>query len=198
MPNCDFFAAGPDHRAVLEFVLSQKNCQIHELGSEPDQDLREFRTLVDLEDCYSISNWNHWDCRPPMLLQLYPNDADGKFVRRLITLDSKRCKGATFRYTAEGWGLIQLYLESPIKRSGKQWMETSHTNHNSEKRAMAWESTYPDLGRVSDWNWKAVTSFSRRLNRYIQSLAVDKKGSRPILPFAAQLNKSGINLGPVP
>jgi hypothetical protein len=38
MPNCDFFAAGPDHRAVLEFVLSQKNCRVYELGSEPDQD----------------------------------------------------------------------------------------------------------------------------------------------------------------
>jgi hypothetical protein len=104
MPNCDFFAAGPDHRAVLEFVLSQKNSRIYELGSEFDEDLCEFRTLADFEDRYSISDWNHWDSRPPMLLQLYPNDADGKFVRRRISLDSKRCKGATFRYAAEGWG----------------------------------------------------------------------------------------------
>ena len=54
------------------------------------------------------------------------------------------------------------------------------------------------LGPVSAWNWPAVTSFSRRLNRYIHKLAIAKIGSYAVLPFAAQLKKSGIPLGQVP
>jgi hypothetical protein len=198
MPNCDFLAAGPDHRAVLEFVLGQADCRVYELYSEFDQPLFEFRTLADFEKHYSILDWNALHSRQSMLLQLYPPNASGKFVKHRIALDSRRCKGATFRYESSGWGLIQLYLQSPIKRTGKQWLEASHTNHNSERRARAWESTYPELGPVSAWNWPVVTSFSRRLNRYIHKLAVAKIGSYAVLPFAAQLKKSGIPLGQVP
>ncbi len=198
MPNCDFFAAGSDHLAILEFVLGQADCRVYESYSQFDQSLSEFRTIADFESCYSISDWSRSQPRQSILLQLCSANSLGRVLKRKISLDSRRCKGATFRYAAEGWGLIQLYLESPRKRSGQQWLEASHTNHNSEKRALAWESLNPELGPVSGWNWNAVTSFSRRLNRHIHKLAVAKNGSRVILPFAAQLHRSGLALDQVP
>jgi hypothetical protein len=189
MPNCDFYAAGPDHQAILAFVVGQGDCRVFETASRPNQALREFRALADFEEYYAITDWSR-ATYGNLLLQLYPVKAGGKFVKERIDFKPKRSAEASFRYDAAGWGLIQLYLESP--RDGR--LCASHTNHNSEKRALAWESTYPRLGRVAEWNWAEVASASRRLNRFIHKMAVGKVGSRSVLAHAAQLEKSGVAL----
>jgi len=190
MPNCDFYAAGTDHRAVLEFVLSQGAADIYELASRFDQPLRRFRSLADFEEHFSISEWT-LGAAEPIHLQLHPRGAKGNFLARRIDLNPKSCKGATCRYEARGWGLVQLYLEPP--RNGR--LENSHTNHNSQERAIAWATTARDLGDPSDWDWEGVASFSCRLNRFIRSLAVAKTGSRVILAQAAALQKQGVQVG---
>jgi hypothetical protein len=189
MPNCDFYAGPLDHRTVLEFVLSRGDCDIYELYSRFDEPLQQFQSLEDFVAHFKIRDWK-LGARESILLNLYPHDADGRVFRRRITLDSKKCGGAKFRYTVEGWGLVQLYLE-PLK-AGQ--LCASHTNHNSEKRATAWFDTIFDLGDPANWNWARVNSFSRRLNRFIRGLAAAKTGSRVILPHAAELEKQGIKL----
>jgi hypothetical protein len=189
MPNCDFYAAGADHKAVLEFVLSQGDSDIYELCSRFDKPLRQFRSLADFEEHFSIVDWAA-GAADTIYLQLYPHGAGGSFYSRRIELNPKRCAGATFRYEAQGWGLVQLYLEPP--REGR--LCESHTNHNSPKRAAAWSNTIRDLGDPSAWDWQRVSSFSRRLNRFIHSIAVAKAGSRVILPYAAELQKQGVQI----
>jgi hypothetical protein len=43
------------------------------------------------------------------------------------------------------------------------------------------------LGDPAAWDWPAVTSASGKLNRAIRRMAVDKIGSHPVLPHAAQV-----------
>jgi hypothetical protein len=90
---------------------------------------------------------------------------------------------ATFRYTCEGWGLIQLHYGGPW---GTQQLRWSHTNHNTQKRAAAWAATTPRLGNPAVWNWPTVTSASGKLNHVIRRMAVEKISSHPVLPHAAQ------------
>jgi len=187
MPNCDFYAAGTDHKTILEFLLSPIECDIYELYSRVGQSLRQFQSLTDFEEHFAISNWAE-GANETIRLNVYPHGAKGKLLKRRIQLDPKRCHGATFRYRADGWGLVQLYLEHP--HNGR--LRDSHTNHNSPKRAAAWARTFHEMGDPGKWDWERVTAFSRRLNRFIRSLAVSNKGSRVILPFAAECAKSGI------
>jgi hypothetical protein len=189
MPNCDFYAAGTDHRTVLDFLLSDGTCDIYELASRFEQPLKQFRSLSEFEEHYAISDWAKGSTET-MLLQIYAHGAAGRFVVRRVDLIPESCNGATFRYNGEGWGLVQLYLEPPRERQ----LHNSHTNHNSPERAAAWSDVTDHIGSPSEWNWARVSSFSGRLNRFIRSLAVAKQGSRPILPDAAALRSEGVVL----
>lgn len=187
MPNCDFYAANLDHRAILEWLLANGECDIYELNSRPGMETVLFEKPQDFEKTYQFSEW---EAIPSgMHLQLYVRKAKGSVGHRRIELKHAPPEKA-FRYTTQGWGLIQLYLEAPRKGI----LQASHTNHNSETRAKNWRDTISDMGEPEDWDWAEVTSFSRRLNTFIRKLAVDKIGSRPILPGANQL--SGITLWP--
>ncbi len=128
-----------------------------------------------------IADWRK-PLRESILLQILPMNA-GPVTVEHIALDPAKCNGATFRYSPNGWGLVQLHLEA--ERGDK--MRASNSNHNSEKRALAWASTYPDMPGPSAWDWVHVVSFSNRLNRVIRKLGVEKAGSRTILPKAAEL-----------
>lgn len=182
MPNCDFFAYGDDHRVILEHIFRTMPCRIFELASEVDTELAEFHSLADIEHRYQINDWSH-DQHQTLHLQLYAEGADGYVNFRRVDLNPKKCDGATYRYSCNGWGLIQLYLESPRNSI----LRNSHTNHNSETRAHNWATTYPDMGDPASWNWAVVNSFSRKLNRFIRNSGVEKRGSRVILPHTALL-----------
>src|SRR5262249_7140605 len=97
--------------------------------------------------------------------------------------------GATFRYTCEGWGLVQLLYGGLF---GPHELRRSHTNHSTQKRAATLAATIPPLATIPGlgspfaWDWPMVTSASGKLTRAIRRLAVDKVSSRPVLPHAAQ------------
>jgi hypothetical protein len=111
-----------------------------------------------------------------------------------VELDPAACGGATFRYNADGWGLVQLYLGTLPE--GDTRLEDSHTNHNTLKRAQTWSGTVPELGDVDAWAFSKITSFSSRLNREIRKRGVAKAGSRVVLPGALKLWDIGVALGP--
>lgn len=91
-------------------------------------------------------------------------------------------KEHSFRYRVSGWGLIQLYLGG--MNENEKTLIHSYTNHNSEKRAIKWQETSPEMGRADKWDWQEVNKVSRNLNSYIRKLSVSKIGSRPILENA--------------
>ncbi|GAA0908895.1 hypothetical protein [Virgisporangium aurantiacum] len=103
-------------------------------------------------------------------------------IRRRIDFLPGVSERGTFRYTCEGWGLIQLQYGGRY-RDELRW---SHTNHNSEKRARAWAASIPRLGDPAEWNWPAVTSASAKLNRKVRGMAVSKISSHSVLPHVAQ------------
>lgn len=185
MPNCDFFAYGDDHRLILDHIFETMPCRIFELASKFDTELAEFRSLADVERRYQIDDWLHGQ-HQTLRLQIYAEGADGNINFRRDDLNPKKCKGATYRYSCHGWGIIQLYLESPRNSI----LRDSHTNHNSETRARNWATIYPELGDPAEWNWAVVKSFSRKLNRFIRKSGVEKRGSRVVLPHASSFMES--------
>jgi len=184
LPNCDFYALGEDLHAVIGFVYSNPGWRLIELSSEPERELREFSSAVELFASYPEVG----EQATSLHLQLYCESMRGQVRHRRIDLNPGAIPGATFRYSSEGWGLIQLYFG--ILRDGR--LAPSHTNHNSARRAAAWESLDRGrLGPVSAWDWDEVARISRRLNRFIHAAAKEKEGSRPVLPVAQLARSAG-------
>jgi hypothetical protein len=184
MPNCDFYAAGEDFRGILEFVFAQPGWILVELDSVPDQPLRQFHSADPLMGAYDLAS-------DGALLQLYSPDMGGSIIEQYIDFEPGAVGDAKGRTDSAGWGLIQLYLSG--ERDGR--IGKSHTNHNSEARARQWEPIYKnELGPVSAWNWTEVARTSRRLNRHIRGMAVDRSGSRVILAHAAARVARGVDL----
>ena len=185
MPNCDFYAVGDDFRSVLQFVFDELDCRVFETASAYDEEIMEFSSWESLSTARTVGQRK--GAAESLYLQLWPVKASENVWIREIELDQKRVKNGRFRYSIEGWGLIQLYL------GGKSELGLihSHTNHNSEARARKWASTLDGMGSPSAWDWKIVSSTSSRLNRFIRKTAVSKVESRLVLPEAQELLRTG-------
>ena len=187
MPNCDFYAAGADLDALLAYVFGLPDARVWEHYSPYNTELTEFHSVEEIKRRYPLGAPQGTACS--VLLQLQPVAARGDVRTNRISLDPRRCNGATYRYALEGWGLIQLQLGGV----GPRGLVQSHTNHNTRKRALTWEAQCLDrLGRVDAWDWREVTRVSSKINRYIRGhLAVDRVGSRPVLPQAHEVMRAG-------
>lgn len=181
MPNCDFYAAGDDVGLIVEFVLRETSCRIFESYSVVGRRLREFTSFDEFAALQKAPN------ERVHLLSLWPMSAnENPRIRRFGV--SLKGQPRSWRETPEGWGLIQLQFFGVRGRS----LSPSHTNHNTAARAAKWYPTYPELGKPSAWDFAAVMRESSRLNRFIRSLAVDRLGSRVVLPGAAALFEVGV------
>ena len=92
-------------------------------------------------------------------------DMGAELLRSKLQLDPEKCQGHTYRYSAAGWGLIWVHLEwrqSPVG---------SFISANSEKRAVAWAPTYPELGAPEQWNWPPIGRHLHRLRRVLKLAA---------------------------
>jgi len=192
MPNCDFYATPEDHEGLLAWLLAEGTCEIHELASDDGQPLRRFHSAAEVLAQFErrYPEGGKWRA---VELQLYVLGAGPPFVPTRVALDPDECDGATFRYDAEGWGLVQLYLGA--LPDGETRLEDSHTNHNTLKRAQAWSATLPEMGDVGAWDFGRITAFSSRLNREIRKRGVATIGSRPLLPGALALWNAGVAMG---
>ncbi|GAB3960112.1 hypothetical protein [Micromonospora vulcania] len=168
----DFYAAEDDWPAVLRTVFDLGLFRVFESDSRPDSELREFRTI---DEVAPGRHGRH-------LMLLVVGAGPEPVVRRIDFAPG--ISDATHRYECRGWGLIQLDYGGLF---GAQELRWTHTNHNSEKRALTWAPTLPELGDPAAWDWPAVTSASSKLNRAIRRMAVNKIGSHPVLPHAAQV-----------
>ncbi len=190
MPNCKFYATRQDHVELLRWLFNEGKCRVFETASEFEKPLKEFFSVDAILKEFDRPHLNGV-ARDTVHLQLYLAEASPAFVARRLKLDPKHCNGATFRYDAEGWGLIQLYLAVP--KAG--WLTVSTTNHNSATRAQNWAPTYPGMAPPDAWDFKKITAFSSRLNRQIKKLGSGKIGSLVILPGAMALWQEGHTFG---
>jgi hypothetical protein len=191
MPNCDFYATPQDHLPLLDWLFAEGTCKVFELSSAFDAPLKEFRCASEVLSEFSrvYTNGVAWHT---VHLQLYVLGASPEFVSRRIGLDPKSCNGATFRYAADGWGLVQLYLTAPTADG----LKNSHTNHFNPTGAEKWAQVRPEMDATALWDFKKIAAFSSRLNRKIKKLGVAKIGSRVLLPGALELWQAGTPLQP--
>ena len=83
----------------------------------------------------------------------------GDLIFRKVDLDPNHCGGHSFRYSTNGWGLIQLYFGGINNNE----LHRSHIGHQSEKRALTWETEHKELGLVNKWDWKEIEQAGRKL-----------------------------------
>ena len=93
----------------------------------------------------------------------YPS-MKGPVLERQVVLDPPR-DGKSFRYSLSGWGIIHLhlYVTSPDTLQCRVAV-------NSETRARQREARYPELGPVSDWDWRVVENYAFRLSRKLAAM----------------------------
>ncbi len=173
MPNCDWYGSLEDHRMILDHIFQQDDLSVWELASDFGQ-LRNFRSTDEVMNEFDRPYRSGGKERRSVHLRLY---VEGSCVRGFMP---KKKYGREF---AQGFGMIQFYLERPGRTS-------SHTNHNSQKRADNWDDFVED-DSAEDWDFKLVTKTSSRLNRFIRKCGEEKIGSRVLLPGAALLWRTG-------
>jgi hypothetical protein len=96
------------------------------------------------------------------LFVVYP-DMRGRAARETIRLKPGSVDGHTLRYTWQGWGLISIQL---TRDEGPNFC--SRVAANTQARAEKWASTIPSWDPPNSWNWAAVASNTRRLQRVLK------------------------------
>jgi hypothetical protein len=181
--NLNFFAAGSDQKALLQFLFSATDARVFESYSEFEQELREFRSVAEVAAAFPVGEDKHGN-GSTILLQLWSPSVMKHLEIRCIALQPNKCGGHTFRYAIEGGALIQLYFGGVHQKV----VTKSHFGHNSEIRARKWEV---DRGV----NWKGLKTLSNMIQYHIRKrLAVAKVPGCPVLPEAFELARSGYSL----
>ncbi|MFM2386673.1 MAG: hypothetical protein RL660_1430 [Bacteroidota bacterium] len=181
----NFFADKADKLQVLEFIFKETDLQVYDAASPYGQDICEYKTVDEISKKFDLDNGDKF----ANTFQLWAPRHQGKPIFRKVDLDPKRCNGHTFRYSTDGWGLIQLYFGG--LKNGE--LNQSHIGHFSEKGALGCEGANTANGLSSFWDWTEIQVTSRRLKYQIHNkLAIRKIGSLGVLAGADKLEKQGI------
>jgi hypothetical protein len=124
----DFFANKTDKLEILDFIFKETDLKIYDLGSPYGLEICEYKSVNDIDSKFDLDNGDKF----AMNFQLWTPRHKGKPVFRKINLDPKHCNGHTFRYSTDGWGLIQLYFGG-LKNNE---LNQSHIGHFTEKEAL--------------------------------------------------------------
>ena len=131
------------------------------------QPLRSFRTpselIAEIESALATG-------QKSLYFKLQYPDTKGHVAERKIVLDPKKCNGHTWRYTVEGWGLIQF--QADLRRAPAIECRVAV---NTQKRAEAWGSTYPELRAPGLWDWRVVQHHAGRIIRKMKKIAEHRR-----------------------
>lgn len=181
-----FFAARSDFERVFEIVFGEKVLRVFEAYSRYGERCREFHDIADIRAAYPRFTDNPGS---PHLALWAP--ATCKMSHERIALDPSACGGHTFRYSVEGWGLIQLLLGDVRKKV----ITPTRISHNSAARAAKWGQ------RTGAIDFKVIAQISGRIHRAIGKFAVAKghlagetRGAKLVCPDAARLVTAGYAL----
>jgi hypothetical protein len=156
----DLTISGSHLKAVIHAIFAEGNPIIEEAYSVPEEDVRRFDTesglLDDIDRSFSGKvRWAYY--------MIYYPEAKGLVRKKRNDLLPEKNGGKRFRFTVEGWGLIQLQLSGVDDQKVKCRVAV-----NSEKRALTWFATYPDHGDPRLWDWKLVERHARRIIRVMK------------------------------
>jgi len=144
---------------VIDAVFAQGNPVVYESYSEPEEELRSFDSSLPLEAEIEMRAPAE---RRTLLYSIYYPEAKGLVKKTRVQLIPEKNGGKHFRFSVDGWGLIQLQLtfgESEV---------SCRVAVNSEKRALTWFDTYPDHGDPRLWDWKLIEKHARRIIRVLK------------------------------
>ena len=183
----EFFADKADKLEILDFIFKETDLHVYDLGSPYGQEICEYKTIDEISSKFDLDNGDKF----AVTFQLWTPRHRGKPLFRKIDLDPKHCNGHTFRYSTDGWGLIQLYFGGLRNNELNQ----SHIGHFNESGALKNESSTTFNGKVNAWDWAEIQATSRKLKYQIhKKLATRKIGSFGVLSGADKLEKQGIKL----
>ncbi|UYN87567.1 MAG: hypothetical protein KIT51_05000 [Cyclobacteriaceae bacterium] len=180
----DFYADKSDKIEILNFIFRETDLQIFDCDSAFGQEINEYKTTDDINLKFDLESGGQF----ATTFQLWTPRFKGDLNFRKVDLDPKHCNGHTFRYSTDGWGLIQLYFGG-LKNNE---LNRSHIGHQSEKRALTWETNNKEMGRVNKWDWKEVEQTGRKLKYQINKMAVRKINTFGVLIGADKLEGQGI------
>ena len=183
----DFFADKEDKIKILEYIFKETDLHIYDSSSPFGQEICEYKTVEEISVKFDLDKGDKF----ANTFQLWTPRHKGTPIFRKVDLDPKHCNGHTYRYSTEGWGLIQLYFGG-LKNNE---LNQSHIGHFNEKGALKWEETNKVNGLISSWDWAEIQATSRKLKYYIHNkLATRKIKSFGILSGADKLETEGIKL----
>ena len=168
------------------FILVTNRFYVIDLSAY-DEKIVEYDDLEEITSKFDLEKGGN----TAITFHLWSPRFKGEIIHRKIKLDPRRCKGHTFRYSTNGWGLIQLYFGG-IEKSRLSY---SHIGHFNEKGALLREGANNSSGKVKDWDWQEIRKTSRKLKYQIHNkMSVDKRGSMGIMQGAHESIKMGIEL----
>ncbi|HNU52883.1 MAG TPA: hypothetical protein PKJ98_18475 [Verrucomicrobiota bacterium] len=148
---------------LAAFVFESGEPVVFHAYSGYGQPLRSFRSpselIADIEAAFA-------DGQKSLGFALHYPDTKGHVAERKITLDPKTCDGHTWRYTVQGWGLIQF--QGDLRRAPAV---ECHVAVNTQRRAEGWADTYPELRDPSLWDWRVVQHHAGRIIRKMKKIA---------------------------
>lgn len=160
----DFYSAPEDTKKIFEFIFAELKLEAYLSYSEYGQEMKSYKSTDEIFNDFTVSDTTN----KTIDFQLWTPKFEGDLVISKINLDPRRCKGHTFRYKAEGWGLIQFYCG--VLKDNK--LNFSHLGHQSIKRASLWQDINQNFGSVEKWNWKEVETTGKKLKYFIQKKLV--------------------------
>jgi len=148
--------------AIADAVFDKPSPIVVEAYSDFDQDPLDFKNSPQLAAYIEFQLSKQKGLA--YFFVVYP-DMRGEPIRRTIHINPEKVPGKKLRYTWQGWGLISVQLATPDFGLG------SSINANSEKRAVKWASTNTEIPPPSSWDWFAVESHKKRLQRVLKKVA---------------------------
>jgi len=181
----DFFAGKADKLQILEYIFNETDLQVYDLASTFEQEICNYKSVEEISTKFDLTNGEKF----AVTFNLWTPRHGGQPIFNRIDLDPRRCKGHTFRYFTNGWGLIQLYFGGLMNNE----LYNSHIGHFNEAGALKNESDNHINGSVKSWDWAEIQKTSRKLRYQIHNkLAIRKIGSYGILPDADKLESEGV------
>ncbi len=141
---------------LIKFIFLDSKAVIYESYSKMEKEIVSFNSFSEFQDYFEYSIL---EGEKHLSFGIYYPESKGKFLVTQIELDPKRCKGKTYRYRIDGWGLIYinvslLNIESGIK---------CNVSCSSKKRAESWESLNSEMGSPEQWDWDSIESNTRKI-----------------------------------